>query len=91
MRIPVSERYPMSPFPAGWFRVATASEVKVGQVTPLHYFGRELALFRSESGTLRLVDALCPHLGAHLGIGGRVEGEQLRCPFHGWAFSGKPG
>ncbi len=31
-------------------------------------------------------DAYCPHLGAHLGHGGAVEGCELRCPFHGWRF-----
>ena len=31
-------------------------------------------------------DAFCPHLGAHLGHGGAVEGCELRCPFHGWKF-----
>jgi len=36
-------------------------------------------------------DAYCPHLGAHLGAGGRVEGECIRCPFHGWTFKGGDG
>ncbi len=35
-----------------------------------------------------VVDAYCPHLGAHLGYGGRVDGERLVCPFHGWQFAG---
>jgi nitrite reductase/ring-hydroxylating ferredoxin subunit len=38
------------------------------------------------SGSAAVFDAHCPHLGADLGRGGRVEGESLRCPFHGWAF-----
>jgi phenylpropionate dioxygenase-like ring-hydroxylating dioxygenase large terminal subunit len=33
-------------------------------------------------------DAYCPHLGAHLGVGGRVEDGCLVCPFHEWAFDG---
>jgi phenylpropionate dioxygenase-like ring-hydroxylating dioxygenase large terminal subunit len=32
------------------------------------------------------MDAFCPHLGAHLGHGGTVEGCEIRCPFHGWKF-----
>ncbi len=32
------------------------------------------------------MDAYCPHLGAHFGRGGRVQGEQLRCAFHGFCF-----
>ena len=54
----------------------------------LRYFGEELVLFRTRSGTARVLDPFCPHLGAHLGVGGTVEGGTLRCPFHGWRFDG---
>ena len=37
-------------------------------------------------GAPRVVDAYCAHLGAHLAVGGRVEGDCIRCPFHGWAL-----
>ena len=45
-------------------------------------------LFRTRSGEARVLDAYCAHLGAHLGEGGRVVGENLRCPFHGWHYDG---
>jgi nitrite reductase/ring-hydroxylating ferredoxin subunit len=80
-------RFPF-PIPDGWFAVAFADEIARGQAKPIHYFGLELVLFRGEDGTARVFDAHCPHLGAHLGIGGRVEGEGLRCPFHGWRYDG---
>ena len=38
-------------------------------------------------GVVGVLDAFCPHLGAHLGMGGTVEGNALRCPFHGWEFA----
>ena len=56
---------------------------------PLRCFGRELVLFRTESGRARLLDAYCPHLGAHLGVGGTVCEETIRCPFHGWRWDGE--
>ena len=37
------------------------------------------------------MDAHCPHLGAHLAVGGRVEGDCIRCPFHGWKYDGGAG
>jgi phenylpropionate dioxygenase-like ring-hydroxylating dioxygenase large terminal subunit len=77
---------PSLPVPRGWFRVGFADDSPPGTVRPLRYFGRDLVLVVTESGTPRLFDAFCPHLGAHLGHGGRVEGETLRCPFHGWQF-----
>jgi nitrite reductase/ring-hydroxylating ferredoxin subunit len=68
-------------YPEGWFRVAPA--FPCGEVRTVRAFGRELVLFRTASGRAGAVDPYCPHAGAHLGHGGRVEGEQLRCPFHG--------
>ena len=53
---------------------------------PLQLFGRELVLFRTEGGVATILDAHCPHMGAHVGYGGRVEGEGVRCPFHAWCF-----
>ena len=38
-----------------------------------------------------VLDAYCPHLGAHLAVGGTVEGDSIRCPFHGWRYDGKTG
>lgn len=79
------KRIPM-PVPFGWYFVGYSDELKVGEVRSLHYFGEELVLFRSEAGVAGMLEAYCPHLGAHLGDG-RVEGESLRCPFHEWAFN----
>ena len=79
------------PMPNGWFAVEWSRELREGDVKPLHYFGEELVLFRTRSGQARVLDAFCAHLGAHLGHGGRVMGETLRCPFHGWQYDGASG
>lgn len=73
-------------FPIGWYSVARIRDLGKGDVQRVYAFDRELALYRTREGKAVLVDAFCPHLGAHLGIGGRVVGESLRCPFHGWRF-----
>jgi nitrite reductase/ring-hydroxylating ferredoxin subunit len=49
--------------------------------------GREHVLFRGASGEVAMIAAHCPHLGAHLGIGGRVDGDAIRCPMHGFSFA----
>ena len=77
-------------FPMGWFSIARSHELLVGEVTSVQAFDRELALYRTRSGEAVLQDAFCPHLGANLGVEGRVVGETIRCPFHGWRF-GKDG
>ncbi|MEN3271267.1 MAG: hypothetical protein V7636_28, partial [Actinomycetota bacterium] len=67
-------RYPMSPYPTGWYLLAESKDVQPGDVLPIEYFGKELVLFRTEAGEAVVLDAHCPHLGAHLGYGGTVEG-----------------
>ncbi len=81
-------RYPFPPTPNGWYGLCQSAELAAGEVRPLRYFGRELVAFRGEDGGARVFAAHCPHLGAHLGYGGRVEGDGIRCPFHGWRFDG---
>lgn len=81
-------RFPYPANPNGWFRVAYSEELAAGEVVPLQYFGRDLVLFRTEDGEAQVLDAHCPHLGAHLGHGGKVVGDTIRCPFHAWRFDG---
>jgi phenylpropionate dioxygenase-like ring-hydroxylating dioxygenase large terminal subunit len=75
-------------YPAGWFHVAWSDEIAVGEVQPLRYFGLDLVAVRRSDGAVQVYDAFCPHLGAHLGFGGRLIGddERLVCPFHEWEF-----
>lgn len=85
------------PIPIGWFQVLFAADLKTGDAVPLRYFGKDLVAFRTESGAAKVVDAYCPHMGAHLGYGirenagkgPRVVGESLECPFHGWQWNGE--
>ncbi len=84
------DRYPF-PVPNGWFVVAEAKDVGPGDVRAIRYFDRDLVLFRGTDGAPAVLDAHCPHLGAHLAVGGRVEGGCIRCPFHGWRFAGESG
>lgn len=79
----------LPPLPWGWFVVGLSHELRPGEVKPVRYFDRDLVLWRSEGGLAQLWDAHCPHLGAHLGHGGTVLGETLRCPFHHFRFDAR--
>jgi nitrite reductase/ring-hydroxylating ferredoxin subunit len=81
-------RYPFDPFPRGWYQAAFAHDLAPGDVLPLRMLGRDLVLWRDSAGAPHVFDAFCAHLGAHLGYGGRVEGNDLRCPFHAWKYDG---
>lgn len=74
------------PVPFGWYQVCWPDELEPGGVMPLYYFERDLVLWRDADGTHHLQDAMCPHLGGHLGHGGHVEACEIMCPFHGWKF-----
>ncbi len=75
------------PIPYGWYCVGFSGELASGAVKALKYFNEDLVLFRTKNGVAALLNAYCPHLGAHLGVGGKVQGESIACPFHGWQFN----
>lgn len=76
------------PMPFGWFVVCYSDELAVGEVKPVSYFEREMVVWRGEDGAPRALDAYCPHLGAHMGYGGKVNGNNIQCPFHSWRWNG---
>ncbi|MCU1351077.1 MAG: ring-hydroxylating dioxygenase, large terminal subunit [Acidimicrobiales bacterium] len=78
-------RYPFS-MPYGWFAVGQPDKLGVGETKALYYFGTHLVAWRDAQGEAHVMDAFCPHLGAHLGHGGTVDGCEIVCPFHGWQF-----
>jgi phenylpropionate dioxygenase-like ring-hydroxylating dioxygenase large terminal subunit len=81
-------RFPF-PLPYGWFHVGYSADLAAGEIKPVRYFGRDLILWREEEGgEAHLQDAYCPHLGANIGVGGKVKGNLVQCPFHHWRFDG---
>ena len=91
---PSKRRLPLTPpsgtldLPSGWFALATSAELPKGATITTTFMGEEMLLYRTESGEARATSAYCPHLGAHLGRCGTVEGETLRCDFHRFRFDG---
>jgi phenylpropionate dioxygenase-like ring-hydroxylating dioxygenase large terminal subunit len=79
---------PQERYPTGWFQVAWCDEIAPGTVRSARYFGENLVIWRGESGRLTVMDAYCLHLGANIGVGGTVEGDDVRCPWHGWTWDG---
>lgn len=83
---PIAAERPRRPYPNGWFAVAFGDDVQPGGVLRKRFMGEDVVVYRTRRGLVRVVDPYCPHLGAHLGFGGTVEGEDIVCPFHRFAF-----
>jgi nitrite reductase/ring-hydroxylating ferredoxin subunit len=77
-------RFPF-PLPYGWFSVGRLDELPDDPVVRIRAVGRDLVVWR-DGDERHVFDAYCPHLGAHLGVGGRVIDGCLVCPFHEWSF-----
>lgn len=72
--------------PTGWFQIGWSPEFPESEPRPIHYFGEDLVAYRTRDGSLHVLEGHCQHLGAHLGYGGKVVGDCLECPFHGWQW-----
>ena len=75
-------------YPNSWYPVLESQSLNCNEVKAIQVFEKDLIVFRGMSGKAHVLDAYCPHLGAHLAVGGTVVGEHIRCPFHGWTFDG---
>lgn len=88
--------YDLGPFtyPRGWLMVAASSSV-TSLPSEGRFFGGDVVLYRGDSGRAVMLNAYCPHMGAHLAVGPtgatarhcvQVIGDSIRCPNHGWKF-----
>ncbi len=68
-----------------WHFAVLSRELAPGRIVTRDMFGRKLAIYRGEGGTVHAVQSRCPHLGANLGVG-QVVGDNIRCAFHYWQF-----
>ncbi len=68
-------------YASGWYQLAF--ERDLDKVTPVTFGNRSLMILKSDD-QVRVTDATCPHRGANLAYGGRLSGNTIRCPFHGY-------
>ena len=70
-----------------WQPVCCSHELSVAQALPIRIMDEEFTLYRGESGAANLVGYRCAHRGAQLSAGW-VEGDFIRCFYHGWKYDG---
>jgi 5,5'-dehydrodivanillate O-demethylase len=70
-----------------WHPVYRAADLLAGRPVRLHVMGEHFTLYRGESGAAFLLVDRCPHRQTSL-VHGWVEGDRIRCFYHGWVFDG---
>lgn len=68
-----------------WQPVYRAKDLPRGKAIPLEVLGEQFTLYRGDDGSVNLVGFRCAHRGTQLSLGW-VEGNDLRCRYHGWKF-----
>ena len=78
-----------SPFPEGWYFVASRQEVLKAKIIEKTWMGEDIVVWCDDKGRICVAEATCPHLGADLrpAAGGRICDGRLVCPFHGFEFN----
>ena len=70
-----------------WQPVYRAQDLGVGGAVPVRIMSETFTLYRGESGKPYLLEFRCAHRGTQLSTGW-VEGDSIRCRYHGWRYEG---
>jgi 5,5'-dehydrodivanillate O-demethylase oxygenase subunit len=70
-----------------WHPVYLARQLLPGKAVPLRVMSDDYTLFRGTGGVARIIAFRCAHRGTQLSTG-TVEGNCVRCRYHGWKFDG---
>ena len=69
-----------------WHPVFRSQDLLLGRAVAVKVLNEDLTLYRGQSGKPHIVGPRCAHRGTQLSAGW-VEGDSIRCFYHGWAFS----
>jgi len=70
-----------------WQPVYRSDDLKAGRAMALRIMNEDFTLYRGRSGAPFVVGARCAHRRTRLSVG-RVEGDCIRCLYHGWKYDG---
>lgn len=70
-----------------WHPVYRVQDLQPGWAKRIQIMGEHFTLYRGEGGTAHMVEDRCPHRKTQLSVG-EIEGDSIRCFYHGWKFAG---
>jgi 5,5'-dehydrodivanillate O-demethylase len=70
-----------------WHPIYVSDDLEPGAAKPIRVMSQDFTLYRGASGAPYLVAFRCAHRGTQLSAGW-VEGEDIRCRYHGWKYDG---
>ena len=73
--------------PDYWYPLAWSDEIARGKALASRFAGLPIVLYRGRSGAIHALEDACAHRQVPLSQG-LVEGETLRCGYHGWRYDG---
>ena len=68
-----------------WQPVMRGKDLPVGRAKPLEILGEKFTIYRGQDGSPHVTAFRCAHRGTQLSLGW-VEGDTLRCRYHGWRY-----
>lgn len=69
-----------------WQPVMRSQDLVPGRARPTRIMHEELTVYRGEGGQAHIVQGRCPHRATRLSTGW-VEGDDIRCRYHGWKYA----
>lgn len=70
-----------------WQPVCRSQDLPAGRAVPIRILCDNFTLYRGETGAAHIVAFRCAHRGTQLSTGW-VEGDCIRCRYHGWKYEG---
>ncbi len=73
-----------------WYFAGVSGDVKTGKLIRTEIAGEPITLGRKQDGSVFALRDVCPHWAAPLSAG-RIVGDTVECPYHGWRFGTETG
>ena len=70
-----------------WYPVILGRDLDPEKPEKVRILGQDLVVFRGADGNARVLSETCVHRGGSLS-GGKIKGDCIQCPYHGWQFDG---